>query len=215
VSDGPETGLKWWLRYVFVPLIGGGGIIAIIAALISQPGATIKPAERASSTPTVVQKPEATPEVQRTPSHHKVTADPRPAKSENTQETKPLAPQVVEQPDKPDLDALQFYIYDRTIGGPLDRTTTNYLGRSFSLPHEQKFSLRWDLMGEKSRGDIKVFFTYSPDYPAEELSSEYQGQSDYHCASGALTFELFETFHRTGVRKSLGEINIRCRHKNE
>jgi hypothetical protein len=32
-----ETGLKWWLRYVVVPLIGGGGVIAIIVALIGRP----------------------------------------------------------------------------------------------------------------------------------------------------------------------------------
>ena len=25
-----ETGLKWWIRYVVVPLVGGGGIIGII-----------------------------------------------------------------------------------------------------------------------------------------------------------------------------------------
>jgi hypothetical protein len=29
-----ETGIKYWLRYIIVPLIGGGGIIAIIVALI-------------------------------------------------------------------------------------------------------------------------------------------------------------------------------------
>jgi hypothetical protein len=30
-----ESGLKWWLRYVIVPLLGGGGVVAI---LISQNG---------------------------------------------------------------------------------------------------------------------------------------------------------------------------------
>jgi hypothetical protein len=32
-----ESGLKWWLRYVIVPMIGGGGAIAIIVAMISRP----------------------------------------------------------------------------------------------------------------------------------------------------------------------------------
>jgi hypothetical protein len=34
MRDDTETGLKWWMRYVIVPIIGGGGIIAIIVALI-------------------------------------------------------------------------------------------------------------------------------------------------------------------------------------
>lgn len=31
-----EHGLKWWLRYVIVPVIGGGGIVAIIVAFIAK-----------------------------------------------------------------------------------------------------------------------------------------------------------------------------------
>jgi TonB family protein len=31
----PEDGLKWWLRYVIVPLIGSGGIVAIFVAINS------------------------------------------------------------------------------------------------------------------------------------------------------------------------------------
>jgi len=29
-----EQGCKWWFRYVLVPLVGGGGIVAVIVALI-------------------------------------------------------------------------------------------------------------------------------------------------------------------------------------
>ena len=36
-----EQGYKWWIRYVVVPLIGGGGLIAIIVALLDRP--TIPP----------------------------------------------------------------------------------------------------------------------------------------------------------------------------
>src|ERR1035438_7231271 len=32
-----EEGLRWWIRYVIVPLIGGGGIIGIIIAVMEQP----------------------------------------------------------------------------------------------------------------------------------------------------------------------------------
>ena len=34
-NNDEEKGYKWWIRYVFVPLMGGGGIIAIIVALLS------------------------------------------------------------------------------------------------------------------------------------------------------------------------------------
>ena len=42
MSEGNERerGFKWWLRYVIVPLIGSGGIVAIVVAIISSP--TIK-----------------------------------------------------------------------------------------------------------------------------------------------------------------------------
>ena len=32
-----EAGYKWWLRYIVAPLIGGGGIVAVVVALISIP----------------------------------------------------------------------------------------------------------------------------------------------------------------------------------
>ncbi|WP_420641791.1 hypothetical protein [Candidatus Leptofilum sp.] len=32
-----ESGAKWWLRYILVPLFGGGGVIAIVVALINNP----------------------------------------------------------------------------------------------------------------------------------------------------------------------------------
>jgi hypothetical protein len=32
-----EHGFKWWIRYVIVPLIGGGGAIAIVVAIINRP----------------------------------------------------------------------------------------------------------------------------------------------------------------------------------
>ncbi|WP_294000550.1 hypothetical protein [Sphaerotilus sp.] len=37
-----EEGYKWWLRYVAVPLIGTGGLVALVAAYISRP----QPVER-------------------------------------------------------------------------------------------------------------------------------------------------------------------------
>ncbi|WP_152532174.1 hypothetical protein [Leptolyngbya sp. Heron Island J] len=36
-----EQGYKWWLRYVVVPLFGGGGVIAIIVALLTRPTPTV------------------------------------------------------------------------------------------------------------------------------------------------------------------------------
>jgi hypothetical protein len=33
-----ESGLKWWMRYVIVPIIGGGGVIAVVVAVMEKPG---------------------------------------------------------------------------------------------------------------------------------------------------------------------------------
>jgi hypothetical protein len=33
-----ESGYKWWIRYVLIPLIGGGGLVALVVALISKTG---------------------------------------------------------------------------------------------------------------------------------------------------------------------------------
>jgi len=38
--DEPEKGIKWWLRYVIVPILGTGGIIAVVVAVLSRPPST-------------------------------------------------------------------------------------------------------------------------------------------------------------------------------
>ncbi len=47
-----ETGLKWWLRYVVVPLVGGGGLVAVFVAVLTRPP---------SSVPTPIPLPSALP----------------------------------------------------------------------------------------------------------------------------------------------------------
>ena len=42
-KNDEEKGYKWWLRYVVIPLIGGGGVIALIVALLSQPQPPVVP----------------------------------------------------------------------------------------------------------------------------------------------------------------------------
>jgi len=37
MGEATETGIRWWMRYVIVPVIGGGGIIAIVVAFIGRP----------------------------------------------------------------------------------------------------------------------------------------------------------------------------------
>src|SRR5215471_15849221 len=36
MSD-PESGYKWWIRYVIVPLIGGGSVVALLVAYLNRP----------------------------------------------------------------------------------------------------------------------------------------------------------------------------------
>jgi len=51
-----EKGAKWWFRYVIVPIIGGGGAIAVITAYIA------KPSESTPATSTVAAPQESHPE---------------------------------------------------------------------------------------------------------------------------------------------------------
>jgi hypothetical protein len=57
MSDpGKESGFKWWLRYVIVPLIGGGGLIGIFISFrehppVSAPAAVSSPQPTSSVTP--------------------------------------------------------------------------------------------------------------------------------------------------------------------
>jgi len=36
MSDS-ESGFNWWIRYVIIPLIGSGGIAAVVVAIINRP----------------------------------------------------------------------------------------------------------------------------------------------------------------------------------
>lgn len=66
-----EHGYKWWLRYVVIPLVvacvGGGGVVAIIAALIPiliQPGNTSQPAEAVFTSTFTLEPPINTPTIE-------------------------------------------------------------------------------------------------------------------------------------------------------
>ena len=56
-----ETGARWWIRYVVVPLIGGGGVVAIVVALVQKSDPVPHPrqptASQATPSPAPVVKP--------------------------------------------------------------------------------------------------------------------------------------------------------------
>jgi hypothetical protein len=52
-----ETGVKWWMRYVIVPIIGGGGIVALIIAFMSNPISSRPPQAKALGEPAMALKP--------------------------------------------------------------------------------------------------------------------------------------------------------------
>jgi hypothetical protein len=72
MAESTETGLRWWMRYVIVPLLGGGGVLALIvaAALHSidsknsdqpqKPPAAIDPTRSSEPHKSLVPRPEAT-----------------------------------------------------------------------------------------------------------------------------------------------------------
>jgi hypothetical protein len=55
-----ETGFRWWVRYVIVPIVGGGGVIAILVALLSQHNTVQPKAQNADPTPTTSSSPQNT-----------------------------------------------------------------------------------------------------------------------------------------------------------
>ena len=38
-----EHGAKWWIRYVVIPLVGTGGVTAVVVGLLSRPSAVVSP----------------------------------------------------------------------------------------------------------------------------------------------------------------------------
>ena len=48
-GDRIEHGIKWWIRYVVVPLIGTGGLVGIVVALLAKPDTPRVGSEDASS----------------------------------------------------------------------------------------------------------------------------------------------------------------------
>jgi hypothetical protein len=53
-----ETGLRWWIRYALVPLIGGGGLVAVLVAVINrQPPPVARQAVQNSTPPAEKPKP--------------------------------------------------------------------------------------------------------------------------------------------------------------
>lgn len=51
MANESEKGIRWWLRYVVVPLVGSGGIVAVIVALIVKPPT---PSLTPTNSPTVI-----------------------------------------------------------------------------------------------------------------------------------------------------------------
>jgi hypothetical protein len=87
IPETKEPEWKWWLRYVVVPLIGSGGIIAIVAAIIMRPVPPTHPqgaSERINPSPAL--SPNSQPTKTVTP--NAVSGSPATEKSENTTKTK-------------------------------------------------------------------------------------------------------------------------------
>jgi hypothetical protein len=58
MSTSQESGIKWWLRYVLVPLVGGGGVVALIVAAVLRPDPAQPPPGNTVVTPVAPVAPE-------------------------------------------------------------------------------------------------------------------------------------------------------------
>ena len=56
MADG-DSGYKWWIRFVLIPLVGGGGAVALVVAYVNRPGLTTTESRIATTSPAVTELP--------------------------------------------------------------------------------------------------------------------------------------------------------------
>jgi len=144
-----ESGFKWWMRYVIVPLIGGGGVIAILVAKIEHPtqpravpigqDVNLEATEKPRVQNPIELKKTNDASVKRIPARKVQTAEdnqvgsaPANNAAQSTQDGQPKT---------------KFYAYDLI-------NNTVLPGNSLSFPYSQRFSIRWEVPQYSGPGSL-------------------------------------------------------------
>jgi hypothetical protein len=149
-----ESGFKWWMRYVIVPIIGGGGIIAIVIAVIdrtqSSPAGTksgIVRQELPPLQPTALSEPSQS-SVPRTPQKEQTTKD-------GAKPNHRLA-----SPSMPNKSEPEFYV--------MEPSTHEYETKTLPVKIGDTITLHWNVPNPWGELWIQCFTWY----PSVERSDE-------------------------------------------
>jgi hypothetical protein len=212
-DDEKEAGLRWWLRYIVVPLIGGGGAIAIVVAVLDYKARTNDPAATHPAATTSQSKPD-------TPSKSTDTSiqssppliAPVSEKSANspsmngnggtpTKHPHPPPPEVAPDPIE------EFRIRDT-------ETSTDFEGRNITLDWGTKYWVIWKVNKDLLKGSLILHISVSPG-GSDEKSVALVDTLTYKCPSlyyqaAVERFELSEVMD-DDTRRSLGTVTIHCK----
>jgi len=224
MGDEKETGIKWWMRYVIVPLIGGAGVLGVFIAYIGKPPATpekpsaqsqivqaqsMQPQNVPSTTSPAAEPPagkKSAEEIKPEPVRSAVKTRPAPSKPINqpkqTPEIKPQTP--APEPDRRDL--VKFFISDED-DSHMSNTT-------FSFEYGKRFSITWDATPVISKGKITmVWGIEGGQFPGREDESKGLKRLTCRNVNGhTLTFNLMQTL-ADGTSRNLGELDVTCEKK--
>lgn len=196
-----ETGLKWWIRFVIVPIIGGGGIIALIVAYGSRPprppvdGSPTKLLSATEGGTVAVEEP---PPETKTPAASSVMPESRSAKppagmdSRGKSAVNNVAPARLEPP-------VQF--------GAFKKDGTKLPGDDLHLSQGIPFILKWKIKSEKVHGSLVLETGF--EYPRDK-SVGYEGAETYECGERDNTYVVALVDRIKGNDSALGLIRINC-----
>jgi hypothetical protein len=123
MPDENESGFKWWARYVIVPLVGGGGIITLVIALMNRPSVT-----PTTSSPGNNPNPTSTANLENRPKKPAV-----PGATETSPSAAPVVPTPASEPEK--HVEIRAYSMDNRVDGHYERLAPNGTRKAHSGEH--------------------------------------------------------------------------------
>jgi len=156
-----ETGAKWWLRYIVVPLLGGGSVIAIVVTSITQHQ---KPRQDTPQQSAVSgsQSPQ-TGSVQ--PGSHSDQA------TESASAVKPTEPLAVDGKSEASAST-DFGLYDKESNDRLP-------GSLFHFPRGTAFYVRWKVKADTLQGTLVLRDSWSDRH--QDIPVKNEGSHEFRC----------------------------------
>jgi len=153
MNETAETGIKWWIRYVIVPLAGGAGVLGIVIAYISRPPVTLeKPSSPVVTSPGTQLPPKS--------------GD---AEAPKTTGSKPQG--AVEAEDHGNQVILSIYnVYGRELSG-----------KRVEIPRGEPFTIFWDGRPVEHQGRVVMESQIVGDSRTLIVRDAPNGKGEYPC----------------------------------